>query len=51
MIIEDKIKKFLKNDDYAIVDNKKITYKEITLKNFFEENIKKKYKKIYITDI
>lgn len=51
MIIEDKIKKFLKNDDYVIVDNKKITYKEITLKNFFEENIKKKYKKIYITDI
>lgn len=51
MIIEDKIKKFLKNNDYVIVDNKKITYKEITLKNFFEENIKKKYKKIYITDI
>jgi DNA polymerase III epsilon subunit-like protein len=51
MIIEDEIKKLLKNKDYVIIDNKKITYKEITLKNFLEENIKNNYKKIYITDI
>ena len=51
MIIENQIKKFLKSDDYLIINNKKISYKEITLKTFFEENINKDYKKIYITDL
>lgn len=51
MIIENEIKKFLKSDEYLIINNKKISYKEITLKTFFEENINKDYKKIYITDL
>lgn len=51
MIIENEIKKFLKSDEYLIINNKKIFYKEITLKTFFEENINKDYKKIYITDL
>jgi DNA polymerase III epsilon subunit-like protein len=51
-IIENEFKKFLKNDDYIIINNKKIIFKEITIKDFFEENIKKeKYKKLHIINI
>lgn len=51
-IIENEFKKFLKNDDYIIVNNKKIIFKEITIKDFFEVNIKKeKYKKLHIINI
>lgn len=50
-VIENQIENILKNKNYIIVNNKKIMFKEITFKDFIEENImKKQYKKLYITD-
>lgn len=51
-IIENMFKKILKSKDYIISDNKKIMFKEITFKDFIEENIiKKQYKNLCITDV
>lgn len=51
-IIENEIENIFKNKNYIIVNNKKIMFKEITFKEFIEENItKKQYKKLYITNI
>lgn len=51
-IIENKFRNILKNKDYIIINNKKIMFKEMTFKDFVEENTKeKKYKKLYITNI
>jgi DNA polymerase III epsilon subunit-like protein len=50
--IENEFKIYLKNDNYIIINNKKIIFKEITFKDFIEENIiKKEYKKLCIIDI